>query len=83
MKTSPRQIWMRMYRGRPHWSLTKKHGYTEYVPRNLAVAMFVREQLTLLAEPEPKGYVVVVDSARERATSTATCPRLRRKKRQK
>lgn len=46
-KVLPR-IWCKVYSNGPHFSATKKDGYTCYVPENLALALFLRAEFAKL-----------------------------------
>jgi hypothetical protein len=39
------RIYCKVYSNGPHFSATKKDGYTCYVPENLALALFLRAEL--------------------------------------
>ena len=38
------RVWVKVYSNGPHFSATKKDGYTCYVPENLALALFLRAE---------------------------------------
>jgi hypothetical protein len=42
------RVWARRYTNGVHFSTTKKDGFTAFVPESLALAMFLRAQLSLL-----------------------------------
>jgi hypothetical protein len=42
------RIYCKVYSNGPHFSATKKDGYTCYVPENLALALFIRSEFLKL-----------------------------------
>jgi hypothetical protein len=63
------RIWAREYANGVHFSTELKDGFTAFIPERLALAYFLRAQLSLLGIDLSADYIEKTERARPRRTN--------------